>query len=508
MMRKLLLLLLMLTLGMAAPAQKSKTKAKPKTQQVNKKSNQKKTTQQKGGQKKKQTNQKGKPTERQQLEAQKKRLQQARANSLKRQKELEGQVKKGLLDVQILSGEIEDKRLSIDSIRQDIVLLDSNINMLGGQLEQLQGQLEECKKNYMQSVRYMYRNRKAQNKMMFVFSAKNFNQMFRRMRFVGQYSNFQRTQGEAVKQMSEKVLQKQNELDSTKHEKSTLLQKSQDERRAMERKQSAQKELVANLQKEQKTVQKLISQQQQEEKELDARIEKVIQEEIARAKAEAKRRAEEEQRRLAAKQREEERRAQAQAQAQAQANKGGSGKTSQKNQKNTKKRNSGKNTSSGRETSSVRETASASVPKAESFEMPAADRALTGSFESNKGRLPIPITGAYNIVRGLGTYTVAGLKNVILESKGLYLKGQPGAQARCVFDGIVTTVVQKGNSYIITVRHGKYISVYCNLSSVKVSTQQKVKTNQILGNVGADNILQFQLRNWTSILNPKPWLGR
>jgi septal ring factor EnvC (AmiA/AmiB activator) len=72
----------------------------------------------------------------------------------------------------------------------------------------------------------------------------------------------------------------------------------------------------------------------------------------------------------------------------------------------------------------------------------------------------------------------------------------------------VTTVVQKGNSYIVTVRHGKYISVYCNLASVKVSTQQQVKTNQILGSVGVDNILQFQLRNWTSILNPKAWLGR
>ena len=103
---------------------------------------------------------------------------------------------------------------------------------------------------------------------------------------------------------------------------------------------------------------------------------------------------------------------------------------------------------------------------------------------------------------------MAGLKGVVLESNGLYLKGQPGAQARCVFDGIVTRVVQKGNSYIVTVRHGKYISVYCNLASVKVTAQQQVKINQILGTLGADNILQFQLRNWTDILNPKVWLGR
>lgn len=478
---------MMLSLCVAAPAQKTKAKAKPKTQQVSTKSKQKKGKTTK------------KPTERQQLETQKKRLQEQRANNLRRQKELEGKVKKGLIDVQILSGEIEDKRLAIDTIRHDIALLDSNIIILDGQLVQLKGQLDECKQHYIQSVRYMYRNRKAQNKMMFVFSAKNFNQMFRRLRFAGEYSNFQRTQGEAVKQMSEKVQQKQDELSHAKKEKSSLLERSESERRLMEKKQADQRLLVGNLQKEQKTVQKLIAQQQQQERELDARIERVIQEEIARAKAEAKRKAEEERKREEARQRAEEKRQQAQANAKQNGKQGAS---------TGKKSSSGKNTSSGKN-SNRHETAQVnSKPKAEVFEMPAADRALSGSFESNKGRLPIPITGAYNIVRGLGTYAVAGLKGVVLESNGLYLKGQPGAQARCVFDGIVTRVVQKGNSYIVTVRHGKYISVYCNLSSVKVTAQQQVKINQILGSLGADNTLQFQLRNWTNILNPKVWLGR
>lgn len=493
-MRRLFLILLMLSCCMAMPAQRQKAKAKPKTQQVGKK-----TTTKRSSTKKKTTTAK-KPTERQQLEAQKKRLQEQRANSQRRQKELEGQVKKGLVDVQILSGEIEDKLQAIDTIRQSIALLDTNIVMLGVELDKLQAQLEDCKQHYIQSVRYMYRNRKSQNRMMFVFSAKNFNQMFRRMRFADEYSNFQRTQGEAVKQMTEKVQQKKDELSAAKKEKSSLLRRNESEHQLMEKKKADQKQLVANLQKEQKTVQKLISQQQQQEKELDARIEKVIQEEIARAKAEAKRKAEEERKRLEAKQRaEEKRREQAQARANADS-KGGKQTTSKRGRTGTKASRGSSSTS--------RETSQVSRPKADVFEMPAADRALSGSFESNKGRLPMPITGAYNIVRGLGTYTVNGLKNVVLSSNGIYLQGKSGAQARCVFDGVVTTVVQRGNSYIVTVRHGKYISVYCNLASVKVATQQQVKTNQILGNIGADNILQFQLRNWTSILNPKVWLGR
>ena len=60
----------------------------------------------------------------------------------------------------------------------------------------------------------------------------------------------------------------------------------------------------------------------------------------------------------------------------------------------------------------------------------------------------------------------------------------------------------------VLVRHGAYISVYCNLKSVSVSKGQKVSTRQSLGVVGRDNILQFQLRRERDKLNPEVWLAR
>ena len=120
----------------------------------------------------------------------------------------------------------------------------------------------------------------------------------------------------------------------------------------------------------------------------------------------------------------------------------------------------------------------------------------------------MPITGAYQVVRGFGSNVVDGMKNVHLSSKGLHLKGQPGAKARCVFDGVVSKIYSTGNSYIVMVRHGKYISVYCDLASVSVAAGQKVSTNQTLGALGSSNTMQFQLRNWTELLNPRPWLRR
>jgi septal ring factor EnvC (AmiA/AmiB activator) len=140
---------------------------------------------------------------------------------------------------------------------------------------------------------------------------------------------------------------------------------------------------------------------------------------------------------------------------------------------------------------------------------PSEDTRISGNFESNRGRLPIPVTGGYKIVNRFGQYAVEGLKgNVTLDNKGINIKGQPGAQARSVFDGEVSAVFGYAGSMVVIIRHGSYLSVYTNLSSVSVSRGQHVSTRQTLGRIGGDGIMQFQLRNWSQLLNPMRWLGR
>ena len=111
-----------------------------------------------------------------------------------------------------------------------------------------------------------------------------------------------------------------------------------------------------------------------------------------------------------------------------------------------------------------------------------------------------------------GVYNVKGLKNVQLDNKGTNYVGHPGARARAVFDGEVTAVFQFDGTKNILVRHGSYISVYCNLSSVIVTKGQKVKARDVLGTVATDAdgncVLHFQLRKETAKLNPEAWIGR
>lgn len=141
------------------------------------------------------------------------------------------------------------------------------------------------------------------------------------------------------------------------------------------------------------------------------------------------------------------------------------------------------------------------------------DIKLTGSFESNKGKLPVPITGPYLIVGNFGVQNVAGMRDVKINNLGVDLQGNSGSQARAVFDGVVSTVFQQGKGQIgVLVRHGKYISVYCNLSDISVAKGDKLKTGDIIGNIQVSEngqyILHFQLHKETTKLNPSEWLRR
>ena len=431
------------------------------------------------------------------LQNQRQQIQQQIKEQENRLRTNQSDVKKRLQNLMVINHEIADKRRTIDTIRRNIDTIDVEIERLCVQLDDLQEELNKCKQRYIKSMRYLHRNRSDQSQLMFIFSADNLTQMFRRIRFMREYAAYQHVQGDKVKTQQESVDQKLQEISLARRQKTTLLARDEQERRSLENKQEEQQNVVNSLQKEQKTIQGIIAQQKKKDAALNAQIDRLIAEEVARQKAraaaEAKRRAEAEAAR---------KRAAEQAR-----------KKAEEARKRAEQEALAAKTKEAREEARrrVRELAreEENARKAEeSLHVPTEDMRISGSFESNRGRLPIPITGAYRIVSHFGQYNVEGLKNVTLDNKGINIRGEAGAQARSIFDGEVSGVFSFGGTMVVMVRHGSYISVYCNLASVSVRRGQKVSTRQALGRIGQDNILQFQLRRETAKLNPEAWLGR
>ncbi len=530
-MKRILVLLIATALTLSTTAQKKSTPTKqtkartsaktPSTSNKNKKTsnNNKKNTQP--------TTIKGLRNEREAVQRKIKQQEQA----LKANK---ANVSKRLKDLLVINSEIGEKQKSIDGIQQDIHALDGNIGILKSQLETLQKQLDERRERYIKSVRYMARHRTVQDKMMFVFSAQSLAQMYRRMRFVKEYAAYQKVQGNMLKTKQMQVNDKHQQLQDARGQKHQLLNRDVKARTELEGKQAEQQDIVKGLQRQQKTIQSIIDEQKKKNQILNEQIDRLVAIEVAKAKARAeaeakrkaeaaataKRKAEELARKKAeaeAEARENQRRIdearkreqQLRAEAEARKEKGEAAeRTQQAMREATANREAAERKARADEARSRKEIAAAKREATDAETMSSADRMMSGGFEANKGRLPMPITGSYKVVSHFGQYSVEGLKGVTLDNKGINILGRPGAVARSIYDGEVSAVFGWEGSMFVMVRHGAYISVYCNLSSVSVSKGQKVSTRQALGNVGPDNILQFQLRKGTAKLNPESWLGR
>lgn len=497
-----LLILLLSALLVAAPvsAQKQKKKSSTKTTQTTK------------------------PTKKQ-LQAEQQQTTAARKQQQAKATQLSRNIKTALDSVLILDHRLAQEQLALDSLAQEITLLQSQISDLEQQMAQLRHELAQRKERYAKALVHMQRHRKLQHKLMFIFSAQNFEQLLRRLRYTREYSAYQQAQGQIIKQQQAQVQRKQNELLAAKTRLETARVAVEERRNQLEEGKQQQQAQVNYLNKNLRAVQQQIKTYQAKEARLNAQIEKIIQAEIAEAKrqAEAERKRKEEAARRAA---EAERkrlaeakaaleRAEAEKRAAEQAAKSAATEAERSKAKEAvKAKETALRNAKSEERAATKALAKAekagSAASTETWTAPAADTRLSADFAANKGRLPMPVTGSYSIVGHYGRYTVAGLSHVQLDNKGIDIRCQSGAQARAIFDGTVSGVYQLAGNAVVLIRHGEYISVYSGLKQASVSKGQKVSTRQALGEIANNDTghptLHFQLRKLSNRLNPEQWL--
>ena len=393
------------------------------------------------------------------LENQRNELQQQIAESETLLRSTKKDVKSQLDNLALINGQIADRKKYINAIERDVKSLNNEINALQRQLKTLQRDLKDKKDKYESSVQYMYRNKSIHEKLLFIFSADNLSQTYRRMRYVREYANYQRLQAIEIERKQKQVNAKKAELETTREAKEKLLEEGEAEKKKLEKQEKEKQSILNGLKRKQRGIQSEINKKRRSANKLNAQIDRLIEQEIEKAR----KRAEEEARKAGKK--------------------------------------------PGEKSAGKQPVQKGTVDK---FRMNSEDRQLSGTFESNKGRLPMPITGPYVIVGRYGQYAVT--KNVRLDNKGIDIRGKEGAKACAVFDGEVSAIFKYNGLSNVLVRHGNYISVYCNLSSVSVTKGSKVKAREEIGVVHKDAtgnaVLHFQLRKETTKLNPELWLGR
>lgn len=364
-----------------------------------------------------------------------------------------------LKQLSLLKAQIDLREEKIKTANSEIRLLDHQISDNSNNVRSLQSQLDQLKKEYAAMVLFAFRNQSSYNKLMFIFAANNFNQAYKRLKYMQQFGDYRQRQARYIEGTQKDLHVKIVELDHDKKEKNNILLDQEKEKEKLGKEKDNQAEVINTLSQQEKRTKKEMVKQNNLLSQIKRSIGAAIRREIEEA-----RRKEAEATRVAA----------------------------------AKAKAENKPVAVAKPASRGTEALTATPEAAK----------LSNDFLGNRGRLPWPVANGA-IIGKFGLTYIQGIKT---DNPGIDIKTTQGASVRSVFSGEVSSVENVDGSYLIVIKHGEYFTAYMNLRSTSVSKGQKVSLKQTIGSAGVDSEtgdpqVHFELWKGFTPQNPQSWIA-
>jgi septal ring factor EnvC (AmiA/AmiB activator) len=360
-----------------------------------------------------------------------------------------------------LNKNIEKREEYISTINSEINLMSHQIDENNGTINSLHGDIGNLKKEYARMVYFAYKNRDNYDKMMFVFAASDFNQAYKRLKYIQQYNEARKKQIASISNKQHELGQQIQDLEQKKVEKKDLLGNQEVEKKDLTQKKSEKEELLSALQQKESTLKKDLEKKRKDAERTELAIQALIKAEIER------------QQKLA---------------------------TELAEKSNSKVDNA------------IEKKNNKAVAKATMrYHLSKDEMDVNLNFSSNKGKLPMPVIQGM-VTESFGEHPHPTMANIKLFNNGITISTGKGSLARCIFQGEVTGVTSiPGVGKLVIIRHGEYLSVYSNLDEVYVQTGDKVKAKQNIGKILFDpeegkTEMNLQIWKGQNKLNPEEWL--
>jgi len=350
-----------------------------------------------------------------------------------------------------LTDQIKARESFINELSSELKTINTEVSEIQSEYSELNLHLSVKKEKYAKSLRLMSRRNKSEDKLMFILSAKDLNQMTNRMRYLDEYASFQRIQANEIDRKQTELNDKRLTLESAYHEKDAVKNKKEQETSIIQVEKGAQSKLVAQLKSKEKSLSADLKKQKQQADQLNRQIENLIAEEVRKAAEKA---------------------------------------VKDKSKPRTAEVKGG-------------------------YAMTTEEKKLSGDFGKNQGALPFPVSQSGTIVVHFGEQKYQNLQYVKYSSRGIDIRTNPGTSAITVFGGVISKVFSlPGYNNSVIIRHGNYLTVYANMSDIYVKAGDKVKIGEAIGKIFIDTeqsnqtILHFEIWKDTQRLNPELWLRK
>ncbi len=343
---------------------------------------------------------------------------------------------KTLNDLYLIESKILNREELVSKINLEILYYNNLLDNINIKINQLENDLEVLKKNYAKIIRHSYKLRSRPVIIMFILSSSNFNQGYKRIKYLQQLFKYQNDQKQQIISTKGSLISESVKIHSIINYKNKLLIEKSNEFTTLSNEKKNQNSLLNSLKLQENSLRAELNNRKRTLKKLENAIKEFI-----------------------------------------------------KNEANKVEDN---------------KLIYALTPE---------ERIVSDNFEKNRGLLPWPtergiITGKY------GEQKHPLFKYVTIKNSGIDITSPVESNVRSVYSGEVKNIITvPGLHKAVIVRHGEYLTVYSNLSSVYVNVGDKIDVNQNIGKIyyktgDKNSILHFELWHENSNLNPNDWIKR
>jgi len=193
--------------------------------------------------------------------------------------------KNALEDLKDLNKKINVREKLITTINLEVKALSKIIINNEKEIEKLTEKLTALKADYAEMIYKSYKSKSQESRTLFLLSSKNFYQAYKRIKYMNQYADFRKKQGEEVVSQTELVKQLNDSLLFQKQMKDTLLANEEDEKIKIETDRKSQEKLISQIKKKESKYKRELRKKQKEEKKIAENIDKLIKDAIAKSNA-------------------------------------------------------------------------------------------------------------------------------------------------------------------------------------------------------------------------------
>jgi septal ring factor EnvC (AmiA/AmiB activator) len=337
----------------------------------------------------------------------------------------------GIDQLRIIGNKLTLRENVISGMKEEINLLTERIDLNTIAIYLMEKDLVSMRNDYAKTIVNSYKAKKGNPEIVYILSARDFNQGYKRLKYLQQVNEFRHKETEIIGELKEQIEISKVRLEEDLANVSDLKSREEKQRELLQQEQVKKKKIVNSYGNKERQLKKELEEKRKVAQKIEKELARIIEEE---------------------------------------------------RRKNSK------------------------------TELTTEQRIISDNFADNKYHLPWPVEKGI-ITSQFGVQKHPVLEYVTEDNIGIEITSYGKTPVRSIFKGQVMRVFAfPGENWGVMIRHGKYLSVYLNLASVKVKQGENVELKQEIGEVymeenGSKSTLKFMIFD-EKYLDPEEWISK